>query len=224
MGCLKTRTSHVTKKLPKPNLTVVHSVVLTGLQEAELIEYVNWSDGDMGLRSALGQMVAKMSNGTYGVRIVNDPEESLIANLDRAKRHRIIHRAMRSIGKRARALTQSYVLCPRPAYVTGVFGRWHTGIVLSIADDVGEVVEACRKIAVEGKGKHPDAHKMLEGLRRVATGLYNDACVAYVEALKKAREPLVAPSVYRGKRLETMPHECRVSEVYPCECGGGRVR
>lgn len=191
--------------------------VLTGLQEAELIEYVNWSEGDAGLRSAMGQIVAKKADGTYGIRMVHDPEDAMIRNLDRIKRHRTIHRAMRSIGKHERTLRNAYTVAPKPPYIVKYFGHWCSGVALAGSKQLARLVTACHLVSIEGKGKYPMEWKLIHEHQVRSLEAYQRACRAYLAAIELAKQASVVPEPAPVR--EALGHRCRVSVRYPCPCG-----
>lgn len=198
--------------------TEYEPAVLTGLQEAELIEYVNWSEGDMGLRSAMGQIVAKKADGTYGIRMVFDPEDNLIQKLDRIKRHRTIHRAMRSIGRHERTLRNAYTLAPKPPYVVKYFGHWCSGIVLAGSKQLARLVTACHIVSIEGKAAHAGEWRLIQDHYIRAMEAYQRACRAYLAAIELAKAVAIVPEPEPVR--EQLGHVCRVSAIYPCPCGG----
>ncbi len=213
-----------TAKKRRPELKVIEggksepkAYVLSGLAEAELIEYVNFSDADAGLASALGRHLERMQEGTHNVRYQTDPESSMIRCLDRIARHRVIHRAMTSIGQHARVLTHAYLIALKPRYVDKTFGYWHSGIALAVADDVGALVQACRDRELGEPEQRAGARAVIHKVRCETIRLYNLAAKAYLEAIAKAKIELVKPLA--PVKLETVPHVCRVSEVYRCPCG-----
>lgn len=191
--------------------------VLTGLQEAELIEYVNWSDGDAGLRSCMATIVKRLEYGAFVQTEVHDPTDGLISRLDQIRRHRIIHRAMGSIGKHEKVLRNAYTIAPKPPSVSRFFGHWYSGIVLSRSGGVQKLAEACYIVSIEGKEKHPNEWRLIAKEQASAMVAYDKACAAYIAALKLAKQPIV--EFGRRAKRETLPHTCRVSTVYPCPCG-----
>lgn len=198
-------------------LKLVHSSTLTPRQELELVDYVNWDDGAFGLASKLGIMSEKMRDGLYRSQTVSDPETYIIKALDGIRRHRQIHRAMTAIGQHSRTLTQAYLLGKRPIYVQNQFGRI-AGLVLAIAPDVEELVNACHRLAMASKVKVKEDKKLIMDMRVKATRLYSGACRAFLAALE--HEQKQSYSLPEPARPEPLEHVCRASTVYPCPCVG----
>jgi len=192
--------------------------VLTGLQEAELLDYVNWSDGDAGLKSCMSQIVRRLEIGTYIQGNVHDPTDAIIGKLDRIHRHRVIHRAMGSIGKHEKTLRNAYTIAPKPACISQYFGHWYSGVALSKRTGVAKLVEACHRVSMDGMDKCPSDWKHIQKELTKAMLSFHSACRAYSAALKLAREPLVVPTEWEPP--VGAPHTCRISRVYCCPCGG----
>ena len=206
------------KKPQRAELALVHASILSGLQEAELLEYLNWGDGDAGLASALGHHLDRMRDGMHQVSFPKDPEDGIIRRLDTIARHRVIHRAMGMIGHHARALTQAYTLALKPIYVVRAYGHWHSGVALAVCEDVEALVMACRDVQLGDPEQKKAAKALIHRVRVKVTKLFNDAARSYLVAIQNAKIELVKPVAPKPvKRLE---HVCRVSVVYPCPCGG----
>jgi hypothetical protein len=206
-------------KKPRAELALVHASLLSGVQEAELIEYLNWSDASAGLKSALGIHLDRMRDGVHQVAFPKDPEDGIIRRLDMIARHRVIHRAMGMIGYHARTLTQAYTLALKPIYVVRAYGHWHSGVALAVCDDLEALVIACRDVQLGDPEQRKAAKALIHRLRVKVCKLFNDAVKAYLVAIQEARAQLVKPVEPRPvKRLE---HICRVgSPIHKCPCGG----
>lgn len=206
-----------------PVLYTIRPAVLTGPLEAELIEYVNWSDGDFGLASMLGNQLEKLQDETAGISTGSDAERPVLQRMDAVRRHRVVHRAMTSIGVHARTLMQAYTIAKKPAYVAKHFGPWKSGIALAIVDDVESLAIACRNVSVgyaddagAGAKKKADARLIAE-TRRETERRYHQACKRYLVAIAEAKEQLVKPVAPRPRKQ--LEHVCRVgSPIHKCPC------
>lgn len=205
-------------KAEQKHLRLVHSDILSGQQEAEIIEYCNWQDGQFGLKSNLGDVAAMLRQGLFGITFSKDPERQLIKILDMTHRHRVVHRAMLAIGPHARVLAAAYVIARKPAYLEKQFGRL-SGVAISLAEDVEALAVACRRRALGHKDQEKRDRQLVADYRVESQRLYSRAVRAYQAALLAARAEVVptAPRV-----IVQVAHRCRISKVYPCPCGAAQ--
>lgn len=197
-----------------PDLSLVHSEELSGTEQANLGEYINWADG---IKSSHGAMVSAIEEyGAIGIgRSGGDPEDGMIALIDRKTGFRRIHGVMMAIGQaHARTLTRAFLIDRKPQCMDQVFGRL-SGVVLGLTDDLEALADACGRIAMGGASKADK--QTVADLRVSSRRQYVAASKAYAVLIREVAPARVEPF---GETSRTSPpHVCRIGNaLHHCPC------
>lgn len=198
-----------------PNLRLVHSDELTGVEEQDLVAYINFADG---IRCNLGVAINSLEQyGAMGIGSGSDPEDAMVRAIDRKTTFRRSHQVMLAIGEHARSLTNTYLIYRKPAGVESYFGKL-AGLVLAKAADVEGLTLMCRRESMKTATKADK--KALAELADAADKMYRLAARTYATVLRSlpSRQSFEPPEY---QKRESPRHICReggTHERHICPC------
>ncbi len=203
----------------KPTLRLIHSDELTGVEEQDLIAYINFADG---IRCNLGVAISAIENyGAMGIGSGSDPEDAMVRAIDRKTTFRRSHQVMLAIADHARVLTNALLIAQFPAYVASVFGKL-AGVVIWKSDDHEALSDLCKRFKMGSATKEDKAR--VGDMRVRAQEMYNRAVRAYATVLRALPERYVVKADAVQER-RSPAHECREggsvqTEWHKCPCPG----